>query len=124
MGPKYYKKKTNVQYKSMNTDTNGATFLVIVESPSKCGKIESYLGQDYKCIASKGHIRQLNGLKNIDIKNNFHPTFTVIKEKSAHIKQMNEVINQFSKKILLLQQTTIVKERVLLGTYAKYSIYH
>ena len=39
MGPKYYKKKTNVQTK-MNTDTNGATFLVIVESPSKCNKIE------------------------------------------------------------------------------------
>ena len=102
MGPKYYKKKTNVQYKSMNTDTNGATFLVIVESPSKCGKIESYLGHEYKCIASKGHIRELNGLKNIDLKNNFHPTFTVIKEKSSHIKQMKEVINQFSKKNIII----------------------
>ena len=102
MGPKYYKKKSNVQYKSMNTDANGATFLVIVESPSKCGKIESYLGQEYKCIASKGHIRQLNGLKNIDIKNNFHPTFTVIKEKSGHIKQMKEVIDQFSKKNIII----------------------
>ena len=102
MGPKFYKKKTNVQYKSMNSDTNGATFLVIVESPSKCGKIESYLGPDYKCIASKGHIRELNGLKNIDIKNNFHPTFTVIKEKSAHMKQMKEVIEKFSKKNVII----------------------
>ena len=25
--------------------------LVIVESPSKCKKIEEYLGADYKCIA-------------------------------------------------------------------------
>jgi DNA topoisomerase-1 len=102
MGPKYYKKKSNVQYKSMNTDTNGATFLVIVESPSKCGKIESYLGPDYKCIASKGHIRELNGLKNIDIKNNFHPTFTNIKEKGTHIKEMREVIDKFSKKNIII----------------------
>ena len=38
--------------------------LVIVESPAKCAKIESYLGAGYKCIASFGHIRELNnGLK-------------------------------------------------------------
>ena len=29
--------------------------LVIVESPSKCKKIESYLGAGYKCVASFGH---------------------------------------------------------------------
>ena len=47
--------------------------LVIVESPAKCQKIEKYLGNGYKCIASFGHIRQLgdnkDGLKCIDIKN-------------------------------------------------------
>ena len=26
--------------------------LIIVESPAKCKKIESYLGDEYKCIAS------------------------------------------------------------------------
>jgi len=35
------------------------TKLVIVESPAKCKKIESYLGPGYKCIASFGHIREL-----------------------------------------------------------------
>ena len=45
------------------------TKLVIVESPAKCKKIESYLGPGYKCIASFGHIRELaDGLKGIDIK--------------------------------------------------------
>ena len=29
--------------------------LVIVESPAKCKKIESYLGPGYKVIASYGH---------------------------------------------------------------------
>ena len=42
--------------------------LVIVESPSKCKKIESYLGSGYKCIASFGHIYHLNGLSSINLK--------------------------------------------------------
>lgn len=33
--------------------------LVIVESPNKCKKIESYLGSEYKVVASVGHIRDL-----------------------------------------------------------------
>ena len=45
--------------------------LVIVESPAKCKKIESYLGTGYKCIASYGHIQELPGIKFIDIENNF-----------------------------------------------------
>ena len=36
--------------------------LVIVESPSKCRKIEEYLGAGYTCIASYGHIRHLPDL--------------------------------------------------------------
>ena len=102
MGPKYYKKKTNYPHKSMSMDTNGAIYLVIVESPSKCTKIESYLGHQYKCIASKGHIRELNGLKNIDMKNNFAPTFSIIKEKQKHINDMKVMIGQFSKKNIIL----------------------
>ena len=89
MGPKNYKKKYT---STVSTDIDNAIYLIIVESPSKCGKIESYLGQNYKCIASKGHIRELNGLKNIDIKNNFKPTFSIIKEKAGHIKTMREII--------------------------------
>ena len=48
--------------------------LIIVESPAKCKKIEQYLGSGYKCIASFGHIRELDGLKSINIKDNFKPT--------------------------------------------------
>ena len=61
------------------------TKLVIVESPAKCKKIESYLGPGYKCIASFGHIRDLaDGLKGIDIKNNFKPTFRLLPGKSKY----------------------------------------
>jgi DNA topoisomerase-1 len=54
------------------------TSLVIVESPAKCKKIEQYLGPGYKCMASYGHIRELPSLKNIDIENNFNPTYLLI----------------------------------------------
>ena len=70
MPPKFYRKKaaTNKPISSANyTDIKGehahAMYLVIVESPSKCAKIENYLGPDYRCIASKGHIRAIDVLK-------------------------------------------------------------
>uniref|UniRef100_A0A6C0B0G6 DNA topoisomerase n=1 Tax=viral metagenome TaxID=1070528 RepID=A0A6C0B0G6_9ZZZZ len=68
--------------------------LVIVESPAKCKKIESYLGPGYKCIASFGHIRQLSSLKNIDIHNNFQPTFELIddKKKIMHVDFLRKEI--------------------------------
>ena len=65
------------------------TKLVIVESPAKCKKIEGFLGDGYKCIASYGHIRTLdakNGMKCIDVNNNFTPTFIDISEKSTFQK--------------------------------------
>ena len=54
------------------------TTLIIVESPAKCKKIEEYLGPGYKCMASFGHLRELSSLKNINIENNFQPTYTII----------------------------------------------
>ena len=52
--------------------------LVIVESPAKCDKIEKILGPGYKCVASYGHLQQLSTLKDIDIMNNFKPSFSPI----------------------------------------------
>ena len=36
--------------------------LIIVESPAKCKKIEEYLGKEYKCVASFGHLTKLSHL--------------------------------------------------------------
>lgn len=74
--------------------------LVIVESPAKCSKIENILGKGYKCMASYGHIRQLNGLKAINIHENFTPTYTYIDEKMRYIKQLKAVANSASQVIL------------------------
>ena len=96
MPPKYYRKKqTNTTLTNSNT-LNHADYLVIVESPSKCAKIEHYLGINYCCIASKGHLRQIEGLKSIDTKNSFSPTFTVLPEKKEHIAKMKSIITKFS----------------------------
>lgn len=71
--------------------------LVIVESPAKCKKIEEYLGKEYKCIASYGHIRELdtkNGLECIDIHNNFKPSFKNIPVKMKNIRVMKELVGK------------------------------
>ena len=62
--------------------------LIIVESPAKCKKIESYLGNEYKCIASYGHLRKLTSLHNIDVINNFETNYTIVDEPIKK-KQIN-----------------------------------
>lgn len=91
---KKYKPNSSTSYP---THIGTSSYLIIVESPSKCKKIEDYLGNEYKCIASKGHLRELTGLKQISVKNNFSPTFTNVKEKQSHIVWMKKIIDQFPK---------------------------
>jgi DNA topoisomerase-1 len=74
--------------------------LVIVESPAKCGKIEGFLGSNYKCVASYGHITCLGDLKDVDVENDFTPTYRPITEKRAHIARLKQFIKQ-SKEVFL-----------------------
>jgi DNA topoisomerase-1 len=77
--------------------------LVIVESPSKCKKIESYLGYGYKCIASYGHIRELmtqKGISCIDIKHNYEPLFQIVSKQKKHLQLLKKEIEK-SKDVLL-----------------------
>ena len=75
--------------------------LVIVESPAKCGKIESFLGAGYKCLASFGHIREIaNGLKSIDENNNYAVTFKSVSSKSQNIANLRRYIAKSEEVIL------------------------
>uniref|UniRef100_A0A6C0HHD7 DNA topoisomerase n=1 Tax=viral metagenome TaxID=1070528 RepID=A0A6C0HHD7_9ZZZZ len=75
--------------------------LIIVESPAKCNKIESYLGEGYKCAASFGHIRELaDGLNAIDIQNNFQPTFKECEDKKPQIAKLRKLIDSAKEVIL------------------------
>lgn len=75
-------------------------YLVIVESPAKCAKIEKYLGKDYKVIGSFGHITHLSDLKQIDFNNNFKPTFNIIESKKSQITKLKTAINNANEVIL------------------------
>jgi DNA topoisomerase-1 len=108
MGPKFYKKKNGFKQGTTKTTTFSETdftiakYLIIVESPSKCKKIEGYLGKDYKCIASKGHIRNIQGLKSINTRTDFEPTFSIIEEKTNHVEHMRKIIDLFQKDNIIL----------------------
>jgi DNA topoisomerase-1 len=102
MPVKKFYKKTSVVTKKTTTDINtNAKFLIIVESPSKCKKIEGFLGTDYCCIASKGHIRTIEGLKSINM-DSFEPAFSIIEEKQEHVEYMRNIIKKFSKQNIIL----------------------
>lgn len=66
--------------------------LVIFESPTKCHTIQKYLGEDYKVMASLGHIRDLStsgkGGLGVDVSNNFKPTYVNSKDKVKVIKEL------------------------------------
>ena len=74
--------------------------LLIVESPAKCSKIENYLGPGYKCVASFGHLRELNSLEAIDIKNKFKPTFVESEGKLKQISKIRSLITKASEVLL------------------------
>ena len=73
--------------------------LLIVESPAKCKKIKSFLGGDYTCLASFGHIRQLTSLKNIDFKD-YSIQFENIFEKNAKIKSLKSAMKKSTEVII------------------------
>jgi len=67
--------------------------LLIVESPAKCGKIETFLGQGYKVIGSYGHITHLSSLEQINISANYKPSFNIIESKQQQIAKIKKAIN-------------------------------
>ncbi len=76
--------------------------LIIVESPSKCKKIESFLGTQYKCIATMGHFRNLKNLKSIQTKTDFSPIFSLDETKTKHIEKIKETIREYHYSNILL----------------------
>lgn len=82
--------------KSFKFNKENSKYLLIVESPSKCSKIESYLGSLYKCISSKGHLRQLKSYKKYDIQ------YEIMKDKISHVKEMKKIIDQYDKENIIL----------------------
>ena len=68
-----------------------ANNLVILESPGKIGAVKSYLGSNYKVIASVGHVRDLpKSALGIDTENGFEPHYINIRGKGDLIKELRK----------------------------------
>lgn len=76
--------------------------LVIVESPAKCKKIESYLGDSYHVIACYGHLRYIPNLDAIDVKNDFQISYALMEDalKKKQIEILRKKI-ELAKEVIL-----------------------
>lgn len=79
-------------------------YLVIVESPSKCKKIEKYLNDNddiniYEVVATMGHITELKNLKNIDM-NTFICNYELIEAKKKNTEAIRKKIKTVDEVIL------------------------
>lgn len=72
--------------------------LVIVESPSKSKTIEKYLGNDYKVVSSKGHIRDLATTGKfgfgVDVEDGFKPNYEIIKGKKSVVTELKKLAKE------------------------------
>lgn len=78
--------------------------LVIVESPTKCHTIGRYLGEDYKVVASLGHVRDLatkgkSGL-GIDVENGFKPVYEIQPKQISVVKDLKKCAKEAEEVIL------------------------
>ena len=78
--------------------------LVIVESPAKCKTIGKYLGNDYRVMASYGHIRDLairgKGGLGVDLENNYAPIYVNDSDKEKVIKELTKASKEAEEVIL------------------------
>ena len=68
--------------------------VIIVESPTKSKTIESYMGEDFIVLSSKGHITDLatsgkDGL-GVDVENNFKPTYIIDPDKKKLVSELKK----------------------------------
>lgn len=63
--------------------------LVIVESPTKAKMLSSYLGQGYKVVSSKGHVRDLPKSKlGVDIEHDFTPEYVPLPRQKETVAML------------------------------------
>jgi DNA topoisomerase-1 len=69
--------------------------LVIVESPAKARTIERYLGDDYRVLASYGHVRDLpenpgKGKLGVDVEHGFTPEYVVADDRRKQVADIEK----------------------------------
>jgi len=78
--------------------TTSKKSLVIVESTAKAKTIQKYLGPGFQVKASVGHVRDLPSKDlNVDIENDFEPTYEIIHGKERTVKALKAAIKSCDK---------------------------
>src|SRR3954454_796209 len=72
--------------------------LVIVESPAKARTIERYLGDDYRVLASYGHVRDLpdnpgKGKFGVDVEHGFTPEYVISEDRRKQVAAIEKAAN-------------------------------
>lgn len=67
--------------------------LVIVESPSKCKRIEEFLGPGYKCIATNGHFRTITDLTSINF-DKMKVKYSIVEKHRKNLQKMKKEISK------------------------------
>lgn len=69
--------------------------LIILESPNKIKAYQSFLGNDFKVIASSGHIKDLPSKSlGIDIEHGFEPQYVNIPKKNREIAEIRKCASE------------------------------
>ena len=77
--------------KPAKTGPKGSKYLVIVESPAKSKTINKILGNDYKVLASMGHIVDLPEDKmGVDFYKDFKPEYTIMKGRKKYLSSLKK----------------------------------
>ena len=74
--------------------------LVIVESPAKARTIERYLGDDYRVLASYGHVRDLpenpgKGKLGVDVDNGFRPEYVITDDRRKQVDAIEKAARRY-----------------------------
>ena len=82
-------------------ELDGATKLVIVESPAKAKTINKYLGSGFVVKASLGHVRDLPKSDfGIDISDGFKPTYEILRGRARIIAELRKLAAKASEVFL------------------------
>ena len=78
-------------YTSSNSNNGRKKNVVIVESPAKAKTIENYLGEDFRVLATRGHVRDLvNKEGSVDFDNNFEMKWIASVQNQKYMKEIYE----------------------------------
>src|SRR3990170_4599568 len=69
--------------------------LIVVESPAKAKTMTKYLGKDFTCLASYGHVRDLIPKQGaVDTENRFDMKYALIEKNKKHVEAIEKAMRK------------------------------